>query len=181
MYIRDVVVSYWISTSNHNRSFRITLRLQVVSYWISTSNHNSTSHRLSEKLRCILLNFYIKPQLNKLELVANSVVSYWISTSNHNGIDEDHFRSYVVSYWISTSNHNQNERVIWQNTVVSYWISTSNHNSVFHSFWALQVVSYWISTSNHNEYKVDISVQSLYLIEFLHQTTTISAFKLSIR
>ena len=137
MYIRDVVVSYWISTSNHNRSFRITLRLQVVSYWISTSNHNSTSHRLSEKLRCILLNFYIKPQLNKLELVANSVVSYWISTSNHNGIDEDHFRSYVVSYWISTS--------------------------------------------NHNEYKVDISVQSLYLIEFLHQTTTISAFKLSIR
>ena len=99
------VVSYWISTSNHNqRVCHKSLRI-VVSYWISTSNHNfdpsilwSLSLYLIEFLHqtttmnvlliivysCILLNFYIKPQLTLTCDMSVMVVSYWISTSNHN-------------------------------------------------------------------------------------------------
>ena len=56
------VVSYSISTSNHNLRGSVELVFCVVSYSISTSNHNSDG-------------------VNRKEV---SVVSYSISTSNHN-------------------------------------------------------------------------------------------------
>ena len=56
------VVSYWISTSNHNLPSYWICLTTVVSYWISTSNHNFT---------------FATP-------ITVDVVSYWISTSNHN-------------------------------------------------------------------------------------------------
>ena len=56
------VVSYWNSTSNHNRVELFLLGCNVVSYWNSTSNHNIQARR----------NWKYK------------VVSYWNSTSNHN-------------------------------------------------------------------------------------------------
>ena len=36
-------------------------------------------------IRCILLKFYIKPQLHRRRCRSRGVVSYWNSTSNHNG------------------------------------------------------------------------------------------------
>ena len=77
------VVSYWNSTSNHNRDTTVKISPEVVSYWNSTSNHNqccrgwfSAALYLIEILHqtttavlddadsvgCILLKFYIKPQ-----------------------------------------------------------------------------------------------------------------------
>ena len=59
---------------------------------------------------------------------------------------------YVVSYRNSTSNHN-----------MSHWRATSQG-----------VVSYWNSTSNHN-YGGQLPFDALlYLIEILHQTTTLA-------
>ena len=99
---------------------------------------------------CILLNFYIKPQPMFVDVAQVNVVSYWISTSNHNlKVTKTRLRI-VVSYWISTSNHNDRLPIL----DVQY------------------VVSYWISTSNHNLARLLLSAHKLYLIEFLHQTTT---------
>ena len=56
--------------------------------------------------------------------------------------------------------------------VVSYSISTSNHNFDFDDFRQGAVVSYSISTSNHNPLTLIQIPLSLYLIPFLHQTTT---------
>ena len=56
--------------------------------------------------------------------------------------------------------------------VVSYSISTSNHNLKFSRILRRMVVSYSISTSNHNIFRMNIIVKLLYLIPFLHQTTT---------
>ena len=56
------VVSYSISTSNHNLMQTRQVRTPVVSYSISTSNHNS----------------------GDITVLCVSVVSYSISTSNHN-------------------------------------------------------------------------------------------------
>jgi len=38
------------------------------------------------------------------------------------------------------------------------------------------VVSYWNSTSNHNDRRLTLTVNRLYFIEILHQTTTVAAF-----
>ena len=189
------VVSYWISTSNHNYSRRWPYVVHVVSYWISTSNHNSARRQWKYQ----------------------KVVSYWISTSNHNEFSCFSIWYNVVSYWISTSNHNRSALVVTTALVVSYWISTSNHNLTQERFFPAVccillnfyikpqplhvasyfifscillnfyikpqlfrqiiqsdlVVSYWISTSNHNLGLAGSALIGLYLIEFLHQTTTV--------
>ena len=107
--------------------------------------------RLYSAQSCILLNFYIKPQR----------------------YDRHGEFIGVVSYWISTSNHNSHDCFVYEISVVSYWISTSNHNNLPPEPGNLSVVSYWISTSNHNNTIFHNYHYTLYLIEFLHQTTTL--------
>ena len=124
---------------------------------------------------CILLKFYIKPQLRVEEIWEIRVVSYWNSTSNHNSAWLSERGGCVVSYWNSTSNHNIGWYVKNKELVVSYWNSTSNHNSIIEWRKVYRVVSYWNSTSNHNIKGWRDVVTRLYLIEILHQTTTLSA------
>ncbi len=59
--------------------------------------------------------------------------------------------------------------------VVSYRNSTSNHNGALSLQNSWYVVSYRNSTSNHNKDNELLSSGLLYLIEILHQTTTVSA------
>ena len=122
---------------------------------------------------CILSKFYIKPQLPVALLRYVVVVSYRNSTSNHNSGTTTPNSALVVSYRNSTSNHNQNTRSIGRSIVVSYRNSTSNHNSVIINLFSTPVVSYRNSTSNHNNGCVFSCDGLLYLIEILHQTTTI--------
>ena len=101
--------------------------------------------------RCILLKFYIKPQLRiayPVEAVGCILLKFYIKPQLRLGCVQclD-----VVSYWNSTSNHNWFLGI----TLVEY------------------VVSYWNSTSNHNSRKTWSTVTMLYLIEILHQTTTV--------
>ena len=165
------VVSYWISTSNHNENQNSLF--DFVLYLIEFLHQTTTLIRLSlPLLSCILLNFYIKPQQIMQVISRSHVVSYWISTSNHNFAGQAAGGESVVSYWISTSNHNGGSRYTDWLDVVSYWISTSNHNAFARLLFSRPVVSYWISTSNHNCVSSVSSPGVLYLIEFLHQTTT---------
>ena len=144
---------------------------------------------------CILLKFYIKPQhtanvYNLLYVVSyrnstsnhnsyvgsaqtNYVVSYRNSTSNHNGRTSSLAASVVVSYRNSTSNHNKLRSLSGGGFVVSYRNSTSNHNRIRLRFSERIVVSYRNSTSNHNKNNGATAIKMLYLIEILHQTTTL--------
>ena len=123
---------------------------------------------------CILLKFYIKPQHTANVYNLLYVVSYRNSTSNHN---MSHWRATsqgVVSYRNSTSNHNfavYSVTLLW---VVSYRNSTSNHNFTPRVDYSQGVVSYRNSTSNHNSPWHAKLTTKLYLIEILHQTTTLS-------
>ena len=56
--------------------------------------------------------------------------------------------------------------------VVSYSVSTSNHNVPCRPPSYRPVVSYSVSTSNHNIIANGLINEVLYLILFLHQTTT---------
>ena len=166
-----VVVSYWNSTSNHNKAPTFAKRIGVVSYWNSTSNHN-------------------KSQGEPLQL---TVVSYWNSTSNHNSLFCARARFVVVSYWNSTSNHNTGgspvssaalylieilhqtttQQPARRNAVMLYLIEILHQTTTACSPYArtlrcillkfyikpqrriakgyiFVVVSYWNSTSNHN-------------------------------
>ena len=100
---------------------------------------------------CILSKFYIKPQQPRGSSDLRFVVSYRNSTSNHNVVVHFIFWCVVVSYRNSTSNHNS---------------GTATPNSAL-------VVSYRNSTSNHNLSSYPAPVAKLYLIEILHQTTTV--------
>ena len=192
--MEKLVVSYWISTSNHNRLPVLDVQYGVVSYWISTSNHNdmngdrndcllylieflhqtttlrgemsaATALYLIEFLHqtttrparsaarwcCILLNFYIKPQLGPRVVVRQD-------------------RCILLNFYIKPQPRSWMRFLMW---VVSYWISTSNHNGNYPRYQFDSVVSYWISTSNHNSGCAVFKTRRLYLIEFLHQTTTL--------
>ena len=85
-----LVVSYWNSTSNHNK---LCLEYFFVPLYLIEILHQTTTHSLRTCSRpcCILLKFYIKPQLRRPFRVLSAVVSYWNSTSNHNvkGIQAD--------------------------------------------------------------------------------------------
>ena len=61
----------------------------------------------------------------------------------------------------------------WEFFVVSYRNSTSNHNIHCRYIDFRRVVSYRNSTSNHNLAIISLTSGRLYLIEILHQTTTV--------
>ena len=168
------VVSYRNSTSNHNRAPGsgfwsagcILSKFYIKPQPILKSNITTKG--------CILSKFYIKPQLCLTLILIQMVVSYRNSTSNHNRHDGNRFGYWVVSYRNSTSNHNSAGGQVASGLVVSYRNSTSNHNSGGSFDFSTPVVSYRNSTSNHNIFLSLGVVFVLYLIEILHQTTTLA-------
>ena len=146
-------------------------------YLIEILHQTTTSRQCCLVYRsCILSKFYIKPQLNVIFNGEVNVVSYRNSTSNHNYRGFAPILLYVVSYRNSTSNHNHPLCLYCHYRVVSYRNSTSNHNCVVDEDYQGEVVSYRNSTSNHNEGQNMSRLVSLYLIEILHQTTTIPEY-----
>ena len=145
-----LVVSYFNSTSNHNRYIEQIYAHFVVSYFNSTSNHNR-----------ILESFRLPP-----------VVSYFNSTSNHNTRFSGIPHRTVVSYFNSTSNHNWPRANTLFRCVVSYFNSTSNHNrfALAHFPNALFLISILHQTTTVSGVKRIIFL--LFLISILHQTTT---------
>ena len=165
------VVSYLVSTSNHNVQivthfvdslFLISYLHQTTTYlnllwsyemlFLISYLHQTTTQTvyLSLTHRCFLSRIYIKPQPS----------------------DRYAFRRFVVSYLVSTSNHNFRLRFFRQAWVVSYLVSTSNHNFVSDINIGEVVVSYLVSTSNHNLLEGYQTAVTLFLISYLHQTTT---------
>ena len=120
--------------------------------------HQTTTPALASMplCRCILLKFYIKPQLRLERELAYCVVSYRNSTSNHN------YRGFIPILLY----------------VVSYRNSTSNHNEPFASecFCKLYLIEILHQTTTAGI--VCHTVSALYLIEILHQTTTYCRFDL---
>ena len=125
------------------------------------------------RFRCILSKFYIKPQRRGLRNLRHSsciLSKFYIKPQRR---DRGREIEAVVSYRNSTSNHNGSVDVLPGRPVVSYRNSTSNHNEGYDEMKELYVVSYRNSTSNHNIFLLRVVLATLYLIEILHQTTTL--------
>ena len=105
-------------------------------------------------------------------LLLNCVVYYHVPTSNHNLPWCVSWCVSVVYYHVPTSNHNPFSVGCHHEAVVYYHVPTSNHNPCFTRSSVDKVVYYHVPTSNHNVQGVFINPASLYIIMFLHQTTT---------
>ena len=170
----ESVVSYRNSTSNHNTGNKVASPWLL--YLIEILHQTTTIYVPSTtdvKLYLIEI-LHQTTTIDSVEFQRQIVVSYRNSTSNHNVSGRPLYAYWVVSYRNSTSNHNGLESLIKDGKVVSYRNSTSNHNIVPGVDGEVIVVSYRNSTSNHNKRLQDANIEKLYLIEILHQTTTLS-------
>ena len=144
---------------------------------------------------CILSKFYIKPQRGICRLDALHVVSYRNSTSNHNSVpiawsvlklylieilhQTTTWKSFIVCNLVlylieilhqTTTRRTQKRRKC--SCILSKFYIKPQHGN--HSSFATSVVSYRNSTSNHNGAWWQSRSCWLYLIEILHQTTTVN-------
>ena len=111
----------------------------------------------------------------------NEVVYLAFSTSNHNPFMACAARGLVVYLAFSTSNHNL-DSIYKDNVKVVYLaFSTSNHNYIKLLVNHLCVVYLAFSTSNHNNETGHKVAFQLYILRFLHQTTTNFLFWLFVR
>ena len=146
-------------------------------------------------MRCLSSCSYIKPQRCGRRSAKKKVVYYLVPTSNHNPFSEYSLTKGVVYHLVPTSNHNLAVVVKAVNLVVYHLVPTSNHNQAAVSWANSRVVYHLVPTSNHNneeEYRLvlcvvyhlvptsnhnrefDTSMYSeLFIILFLHQTTTV--------
>ena len=99
---------------------------------------------------CLSSCSYIKPQL----------LSWW------------HCPICVVYHLVPTSNHNMEFSNVGVTEVVYHLVPTSNHNYSSTSDWLSRVVYHLVPTSNHNLSNGIAKISMLFIILFLHQTTT---------
>ena len=188
------VVSYRNSTSNHNDVRSNPLAVPVVSYRNSTSNHNASAplirsillylieilhqttttsiiQRRSERLYLI----EILHQTTTLALVLSFLIMLYLIEILHQTTTARVALDQAVGCILSKFYIKPQQRIRHRigHSVVSYRNSTSNHNDRSNSLYSVLVVSYRNSTSNHNAYGRRVGRSRLYLIEILHQTTTL--------
>ena len=127
------------------------------------------------RCRCILFHFYIKPQQ---EAPASNrregciLFHFYIKPQQLHYFKFIDMSCILFHFYIKPQHRSANVRYTF---VVSYSISTSNHNILLLYIVFARVVSYSISTSNHNCGEWVERTSELYLIPFLHQTTTCCA------
>ena len=166
------VVSYRNSTSNHNAEFSTSpwTRLYLIEILHQTTTASLKPHR---KRSCILSKFYIKPQLWVTWAICMSsciLSKFYIKPQLHPMDECPAIRCILSKFYIKPQRILLNSLLIG---VVSYRNSTSNHNWNNRILSKIAVVSYRNSTSNHNWRTMRDWSEALYLIEILHQTTTV--------
>ena len=152
LFVFDLVVYRPFPTSNHNPTAFDTTQWTL---YIVRFLHQTTTKgiNLAIIISCISSVSYIKPQLAAYRRVAKFVVYRPFPTSNHNLNDTIHNSDAVVYRPFPTSNHN-----LWINWIKRYLV-------VYRPF----------PTSNHNLPLPFNSLKMLYIVRFLHQTTTLPA------
>ena len=123
---------------------------------------------------CLSSCSYIKPQQCYELYKNNSVVYHLVPTSNHNSITVLSLGSCVVYHLVPTSNHNNDDCATLLIFVVYHLVPTSNHNIRTVGVVIGFVVYHLVPTSNHNLLPILYRLLTLFIILFLHQTTTLS-------
>ena len=144
-------------------------------------------------VHCILCSFYIKPQLMSPYYFIFYIVSYVLSTSNHNLMSNGNVSSilYLMFFLHQTTTHEHHQFLNFNCILCSFYIKPQLERKskpfkihcILCSFYikpqllhrqehCKPIVSYVLSTSNHNSMSKAMEFSLLYLMFFLHQTTT---------
>ena len=165
------VVCLVLPTSNHNS---LTLDTFWHSLYVLSFLHQTTTLPSPSNLNvsCMSCPSYIKPQLNgntgQAETRCMSCPSYIKPQLKRDTLG----KGSVVCLVLPTSNHNWQTMVLLVYSVVCLVLPTSNHNSCAFPFHGTMVVCLVLPTSNHNIEARVIAWLALYVLSFLHQTTT---------
>ena len=143
----------------------------VVSYLVSTSNHNIKSRHIQSQGLFLILYLHQTTTAKRLLSGARRLflILYLHQTTTsifESGILHSCFLSCI---YIKPQPRGIHPEVYY---VVSYLVSTSNHNVTTLLLKDWFVVSYLVSTSNHNIVTAIKDCTLLFLILYLHQTTT---------
>ena len=122
--------------------------------------------------RCLSSCSYIKPQHNNVGAAQTQVVYHLVPTSNHNECGNFRADGPVVYHLVPTSNHNSHGQRPRSSAVVYHLVPTSNHNGRGPFLSPPSVVYNLVPTSNHNLVMEIGHADELFIILFLHQTTT---------
>ena len=167
------VVSYWESTSNHNRYSNLILHLLL--YLIGNLHQTTTTTFLSHRLcRCILLGIYIKPQqtdrrdrqFRSCILLGIYIKPQPFSTAHdmraccillgiyikpqHLSVRMLYAASCILlGIYIKPQLRQMADNIIFRCILLGIYIKPQHR---IRRLAAVPVVSYWESTSNHNKY-----------------------------
>ena len=144
-----LVVSYSISTSNHNLFCRIT---QTAVLYLIPFLHQTTTQSLSDwfTYKLYLIPFLHQTTTDTYDEVCEALlylIPFLHQTTTTLPFSILFSGCILFHFYIKPQPTCRNTRTA---CVVSYSISTSNHNGFWFYFHYLNVVSYSISTSNHN-------------------------------
>ena len=166
------VVYPLIPTSNHNFE---RLRAQCSMLYILWFLHQTTTSIMISifHICCISFDSYIKPQLCVCVGVALNVVYPLIPTSNHNELLQwvETWGLYILWFLHQTTTPMTVPKKLTSCISFDSYIKPQ-HNSG--SLWTTKVVYPLIPTSNHNTNGQVYNSRPLYILWFLHQTTTLS-------
>ena len=124
---------------------------------------------------CISYYSYIKPQLfQSLEKYPVGCISYYSYIKPQRCVNKISSTKSCISYYSYIKP--QLSFMLLEIVLVVYrTIPTSNHNQWIWSTGIPRVVYRTIPTSNHNSHRHMFTAQMLYIVLFLHQTTTYDA------
>ena len=167
--------------------------LIVVYYPSPTSNNNLRCIQSPCQLRCISSFSYIKPQPFHHTCTASQVVYHPFPTSNHNStkVHKHGYQLYIILFLHQTTTFLRltylenrcissfsyikpqlDQSLTCFHIVVYHPFPTSNHNQLRKRVLYVVVVYHPFPTSNHNSVTAFSYPGMLYIILFLHQTTT---------
>ena len=169
-YCRLYLIEILHQTTTHCKCIQFTLCCILSKFYIKPQHQPLAS--LIPRF-CILSKFYIKPQLRCIlgyTALGCILSKFYIKPQQLREAHWELFRCILSKFYIKPQHLSQ---MIGPSSVVSYRNSTSNHNRIRLRFSERIVVSYRNSTSNHNKNNGATAIKMLYLIEILHQTTTL--------
>ena len=137
-------------------------------------HQTTTALFLTIVLQCCLSSCsYIKPQRCPGKPASEAVVYHLVPTSNHNQLFRPFAKASVVYHLVPTSNHNSGENPTAITDVVYHLVPTSNHNLDANLFLHLMlfIILFLHQTTTMGFRRRQVS--ALFIILFLHQTTTL--------
>ena len=194
------VVSYRNSTSNHNRPLLMFLLPLVVSYRNSTSNHNEIPGGMQELAVVSYRNSTSNHNSGGSPVAPGGVVSYRNSTSNHNmnARRQWRFQLYLIEILHQTTTRRLSGYSRWRCILSKFYIKPQRPALKVDLAQSCILSKFYIKPQHRNargplicccilskfyikpqrEALEDQSVLKLYLIEILHQTTTIEVIQI---